>query len=708
LFKSGQVTAAAGPSTGAFRPDIEGLRAIAVLLVVAFHCGVPHMSGGFIGVDVFFVLSGYLITGLLVAEVHKSGRLNLWEFYARRVRRLLPASALTLAATLLTGALILAPQELAFAGRAARAAALYISNIFFAANAADYFAPGVRSNPLLHTWSLAVEEQFYLFWPLVILVVLQLWRSTRALVAIESAITVVSLSICLWWTGHGGVVAFYQLPARAWEFGIGGMAVLVPRGSLRLPSIGWRSIGWLGAGAILGSAFFIAGDTNFPGWVALVPVLGTAAALMAGAECPQEGVGALVGLRPFQTVGKLSYSWYLWHWPLLVFSVALFPNISLGGKVAAAAASLAIAAVTHHLVENPIRFHPYLLRRPAFCIGLAAVVTGVSVTAAFVSVRFAGGLADAPGMKAITTASDDIAGMPRNLCVNLSGSTVKMCVFGDRLSATSMVLWGDSHAIQWFNPLRRIAESHGWKLTTLVKSGCPATDIAPAGNRAFAADCAAWRAGVLRKIVRQHPSIVFLGNATVYLEGHTRQSGQSGVSLEDWQRGTRRTLKTLSDAGIEVAAMRDNPIPAFDIPACLARSQRHSWQLFHASFGNESACQMEQSRVLDPAIFAAEEDGGRDLPHVHFMDLTSQFCRNGECWAQRDGQVVYRDDNHLTGKAAEQLTPILEARLVPIVNAASAPFASTAPGGAASVSTASVSAAYLNNSWASAKPYSSR
>src|SRR5579864_1226974 len=242
-----------------FRTDIEGLRGIAVLIVVAFHCRIPGFSGGFVGVDVFFVLSGYLITGLLVDEIQKASRLSLLGFYARRARRLLPASTLVLLATLLVGAFILAPQELTFASRAAKAAALYMSNIFFARNAADYFAPDVETNPVLHTWSLAVEEQFYLFWPLLIMLGLQFWRSIKALLVVLSGLTVLSLAACVWFTANGGTFAFYGLPARAWEFGIGGLAVLMPSGTLKLRAGGWLAVGWLGVLAILASEYFISG-----------------------------------------------------------------------------------------------------------------------------------------------------------------------------------------------------------------------------------------------------------------------------------------------------------------------------------------------------------------------------------------------------------------------------------------------------------------
>jgi peptidoglycan/LPS O-acetylase OafA/YrhL len=633
-----------------YRPDIQGLRGLAVLLVVAFHCGLPGFTGGFVGVDVFFVLSGYLITGLLIAEIHESGKLDLLEFYARRVRRLLPASALAIAVTLLVAAAMLAPQEVVFAGRAGRAAAVYLSNLFFSRNAADYFAPNVRTNPLLHTWSLAVEEQFYFFWPLLILLGLRFCRSVRGLAAVEAAVTLSSFLACLWWTANGGTFAFYQLPARAWEFGIGGLAVLVPPKSLRLSSIGRQALGWWGIFGILLSAVCISDVRNFPGWMALVPVAGTAIVLIAstGEACAQEV--PMLRWRPLEVLGKLSYSWYLWHWPLLVFAVALFPSVGIAGKVVVAAASLALSAATHYLVENPIRFHPFLVARPALCVGLAAGLTAFSSIAANLSVRFGARLSNAPEMKAITKAVADISSLPRERCVALGQSAVlKTCVFGRPSSALNIVLFGDSHAIQWFNPLLRIAESRGWTLTTMVKSGCPAADINPPGfDTGFAAGCAAWRDRAIHRILTHRPDLVFAASAAVY-----------HVSIEDWRAATRRTFVALNDAGVDVAAMRDTPIAGFDIPTCLARSLR----LFHI----RRVCEVERATALDPSIFEAEKSAARGLANVHFLDLTGRLCRTDTCWVTVDGEPIYRDSNHLTGRAAERLAPALESELVPIV-----------------------------------------
>ena len=329
-----------------------------------------------------------------------------------------------------------------------------MSNIFFGVNAADYFAPDAESNPLLHTWSLAVEEQFYVFWPLLIMIGVQFWRSKKALVAVLSVLTIGSFGASVWFTHTESTFAFNELPSRAWEFGIGGLAVLLPRGILKLSRNCWLAVGSLGCLAILGSEHFISRGSSFPGWIALIPVVGTVAALVGGSEQPHRGVGVILDSPPLQILGTLSYSWYLWHWPFLVHSTALFPNISVIGKAAAAAASLALAGITHHFVENPIRFHPYLVKRPALSLYLAGVVTLSSFGAAFLSIRVALRLEKAPAMKIITDAIEDISNLPRQQCVSLGESSdVKTCVFGNTSSATNVVLFGDSHAIQWFNPL---------------------------------------------------------------------------------------------------------------------------------------------------------------------------------------------------------------------------------------------------------------
>jgi len=650
-----------------FRPEIEGMRGLAILIVVLFHCGMPGVSGGFVGVDVFFVLSGFLITGLLVAEVRKTSELSLVQFYARRVRRLLPASALTLTVTLLIGAMILAPHELDVAGHASRAAAFNISNIFFDINAGDYFAPDVKANPILHTWSLAVEEQFYLFWPLLLLLSLVRCKSTKVLTIVIAGLTFVSLLIGVWFSARGATFAFYELPARAWEFGIGGLAVLLPRGIVKMSSLSWCSVGWLGIFAILASAHFIAGAGGFPGWVALVPVVGTVVALIAETEHPNRGIGVVLNTPPFQTLGRLSYSWYLWHWPFLVFAAALTPTITVAGKVAAVVASLAVAGISYRFVENPIRFHPYLVKRPVVSLWLAVAVTLCSVGAASLAMWFASHLEKEPKMQAITAAIGDVTRLPRDKCVSvLQSSEVRVCEFGQASSGVHIVLFGDSHAIQWFNPLERIVQSNGWKLTTMVKSACPSFDIKPLGQTALnLAACDSWRAEAFRRINALRPTIVFIANSTSYLGNvmtypKNTSTPAMTVSLENLQEGTRRTLEALR--GLRVVLMRDAPYFSYDVPTCLARSVRHAWY-------PGGSCEAERSIVLNAAVFQSEQAGARGLSNVHFIDITDRICQQNICRPiQKDG-LLYRDHHHLTGTFADSLTALLNAQLMRVANA---------------------------------------
>ncbi len=646
-----------------YRPDIEGLRGIAVLLVVAFHCGVPGVSGGFIGVDVFFVLSGYLITGLLVAEAQKTSRVSLLAFYARRIRRLLPASAMTLLVALLAGAVILAPNELQMTAQAARSTAMYMSNMFFASSAADYFAADTETNPMLHTWSLAVEEQFYLFWPLLIMLGFSVYRSKRGLAIVLSGFTVLSMAVCLYYTRNDDTSAFYGLPARAWEFGIGGVASLLPRGWLAVRPAFWRAVGWAGIAVVLLSGAAISSAEAWPGWRALIPASGTLAALIAGFEMPDCGATTLLNIGPLQFLGKLSYSWYLWHWPFLVFGTALQPSIGISGKIAIAGLALAVAALMHATVENPIRFHPYLTSRPGLCLGLAVALTAVSVGSSFAALAWSKRLERAPALQQAAVAIGDVADMQRDQCVTLGDSAeVRTCTYGSGSAATTVALFGDSHAIQWFNAIRKVSESRGWKLITFLKSGCPATDVAPQASDQAKSRCMEWRQSVFRQIAAARPSVVIVGSATIALgrKGRQRHSNRPALSLEEWRMGTERTLRALPTFPAQIVVMRDTPLPPFDVPTCLARSARHSWH-------PEGSCEMDRSSVTDAEVFYSEKAAAREFPNVHFLDMTDRLCGPATCDPVRNGVIVYRDDNHLTGRFSAALAPALDLQLSAIL-----------------------------------------
>jgi len=640
------------------RTDIEALRAIAILLVVAFHCHIAGIPGGFMGVDVFYVLSGYLITGLLVAETEKTSSLSPLRFYAKRVRRLLPAAALVLLTTLVVGALLFAPRELMLTAQAARANALYVSNLYFAASASDYFSARVTFNPLLHTWSLSVEEQFYLLWPLVIALGLLVWRSRRALLTSMAVLTVVSFAVDLWLTDHDRVVAFYALPTRAWEFGLGGLAALLPRGSLRLKKATWVAIGWLGLALILGAALVINASMAFPGWLALFPVVGTGLALLACAEQPLLGVGTVFNTAPLQTLGGLSYSWYLWHWPFLVFTAAILPGGSVLARVTAAGTSLGVAYLTHRYFENPIRHNAALVNSPKLTLAVGAALTALSLVVATLALHFGNHLAHTPIMESLERSRDDFADLPRRECVSSDGSSaVKICTFGSANSATHIVLFGDSHAAQWFDALNQLAEREHWKLTTVFKLGCAAVDVNPGIGFDPDTECIAWREQAIHAIGELKPSLVVLGSATNKLDRPENPDAHVSSSMaEDVRAGVLNTLRPLQASGARLALLRDTPEFPFDVSSCLARAGRHSWY-------PDGACDMPSAKVLDPQIHAAEQSAAASLPNVKLIDLTGGLCPQDVCRAVVNGMVMYRDTHHLAGKSAASLGPLLDSQI---------------------------------------------
>jgi hypothetical protein len=258
-------------------------------------------------------------------------------------------------------------------------------------------------------------------------------------------------------------------------------------------------------------------------------------------------------------------------------------------------------------------------------------------------------------LKASTAAVHDVASIARGHCISQDGtSDLKTCAFGDPAAGTTLVLFGDSHAIPWFEPLHHMAELRGWKLVTMLKSGCSAAEFSTDPDPVLDAQCSRWRAQAIRSIIALRPSLVFLGSATNKLRRAANGAQHAApVELEAIRQGSRHTLEALTSAGLHVLFVRDNPEFGFDMPTCLARSERHAWYA-------RGACEMPAAAVLDPAVFDAEKSAVRGLPNVSYIDLTDQFCQNGVCGGVRNGLVIYRDSDHLTGRFAASLAPVLE------------------------------------------------
>ena len=350
------------PGEPRFRPDLEGLRGIAILLVLLCHVQMPGAEAGFVGVDVFFVLSGFLITGLLVADGERTGRIRLGAFYARRVRRILPAAVVVLATTLLAAQFLLSPLDLPRVADDGFAAILSVSNVRFALSATDYFAP-IDASPLLHYWSLAVEEQFYLVWPLLLLIAARLGRPRVTMTALATIVLVGSLLLSVVVTDVSGPWAYYSLPTRAWELAAGGLLALAAPWYRWLHGPFAAVVGWSGVALLAVALAMIGPTTGYPGLAALLPTVGAVALIASGGGAGSPG-SIVLGRAPLRWLGRISYSLYLWHWPILVLGpVALGLEANEDGAVGAdlpirlglVMLAVVIAALSWRLIEEPFR-----------------------------------------------------------------------------------------------------------------------------------------------------------------------------------------------------------------------------------------------------------------------------------------------------------------------------------------------------------------
>ena len=483
------------------RPEIQGLRAVAVLLVFAFHLWPGVVPGGYVGVDVFFVISGFLICGGLLREVELGGSIALAAFYARRVRRLLPAATLVLA--VVAAAVPLLPiTRWEQAAIEIAASAVYAENWVLAYRAIDYFAIGTSATPVQHYWSLSVEEQFYLLWPLMMLATVAVARRLRisaagTLATVFAAVAASSLAASVVLAFRSPEWGYFATQARLWELALGGLLAFLER--YRRPAVARRALGMAGIVMIFCAAFAFSPATPFPGFAALLPTIGAALIILSGEEKGRSPL-ALLGTPPFRYLGDRSYSIYLWHWPAIVFYVALTRSTAIGPLV-----GLVIIAVVLTLSDLSWRYVEERFRRPRPDAGrpraawLPAAGTAGACVAAAVALFAASDDrpalatlafdADHPGPAALTEGMQAPSGIP--LRPTIAGAskdvteatplgchqtpdeaTMEFCEFGDPAGSVRIALVGDSHALQWVSALVPIVEQRGWRLRTYTKSGC--------------------------------------------------------------------------------------------------------------------------------------------------------------------------------------------------------------------------------------------
>jgi peptidoglycan/LPS O-acetylase OafA/YrhL len=634
-----------------FRSDIEGLRGLSVLLVVLAHAGVPGFHGGFIGVDVFFVISGYLITGLLVDELRNGGRIDAWRFYARRVRRLLPAFFLMVVATLAIAMLLLSPAEVARHAREAAWAAGWAANLFQVVADTDYFGSARETGLFLHAWSLGVEEQFYLVWPLVLWVAWSTVNGERAIRWLVAVVLVAGFGYALHATASDPLAAYFLPHVRAWQFAAGAGAFLVGDRAMQGWDVGAPAVALAGLVAILASALLITDSIAYPGWAALAPTLGAAALLLAGSGGGL--VSRALGSRIPAAMGRVSYSWYLWHWPALVLAAALAPN-DVRVRAIAVAASLGIAILAFHAVEDPLRRGSRGAPRTVVLLGvMASLLLVVCCNLVYRSHREPAGPTVAPAHPILAQVS-----VPEIYAAGCdqwyqSAALTPCSIELSGAGAPSAVVVGDSIGLQWFPALAAVFRANGWNMVVLTKSACPmvARPFHYARIRREYTECAQWRDAAIDYIRDASPRLVVVGSA-----------GNYPFDADAWRAGSLDILRRLSSPGRRIAVLGPTPVLPFDAPSCLMRGRDGL-----PEGPDTEDCATPLAEIAFPMVAAALRDAVSATPSAHYIDAAAIACPGGRCAAWRDGRLAFRDTQHLNASYAASLADRLGMELEPML-----------------------------------------
>jgi peptidoglycan/LPS O-acetylase OafA/YrhL len=694
-----------------FRPDIEGLRAVAVVAVVLFHADVPGVGGGFVGVDVFFVISGFLITGLLWREVSSAGTVRLRRFYGARARRLLPASATVGVVTLIASAILLSPLQARAVFGDGIASALYVSNYWFAMRGTDYFFNDMPLSPFVHYWSLGVEEQFYLVWPALIIGTAWLIRrarrrtrtratsSERPYLVVLALVAAASFALSFAVTYVSPSVAFYSLPTRAWQLAAGGLVALTAGQWRRLPALPAALTGWAGLVLVLVASTRLSSATLYPGTAALLPVLGAALIIGAGCAAPARGCGRLLAVSPIRAIGRVSYSWYLWHWPVLVLAPALMGHpLGLGGRLTAALISGGLAVLTLRFIENPLRFAAPLRRSPGNSLALGAAATAVAVCVGVVllvwvptpvgrgapAAALTTAAAPVPAgssmaaydaavhdafaqIQAAVAASADLRAVPSNLDPPLAGAAAEKpsmmlngclrsfhevgtpeCATGDTASNTTVALTGDSTAAMWNPAFQQVAAQRHWRLETLTKVGCPLLNLpilSPQLHREYT-ECEQWRGEVISRLQAEHPRLVVMTMSRRY---GARYGFPSGLTSYDpaWIESLTRLVHQLGGTGAKVLVLGPTPDPHSVVPICLSEH-----------LDDATACSPSRSTAVNEAGIAAESAATK-AGGGQYDDVTALLCTADRCPVIVGNTLVYVDGQHLTREYSRILGPVM-------------------------------------------------
>ncbi|HEY2446560.1 MAG TPA: acyltransferase family protein [Rhizomicrobium sp.] len=654
-------------SRSGYRPEIDGLRAVAIVPVVLFHYRAPGFGGGFVGVDVFFVISGYLITRLIWSEMER-GTFSLARFYERRVRRIFPALFAMLAVVSAAALVFFFPVDLVRYARSLVATALFAANFEFW-HEAGYFDVLANQKPLLHLWSIAVEEQFYLLYPALLLVLRGVSRRQR--LAAIAGIFLASLVLSTWGAGSARIAAFYLLPTRSWELMLG---ALIGLGALPNPKSAVVSdlLASLGLILIAGSVLAFTPETSFPGWLALVPTLG-AALVIHGANPESTLTGKVLSARPLVWIGLISYSLYLWHWPVFVFATYVgFTEPSGIGSVTLISLSVVLAAISWRFVEQPLR-RPLRSssRRTAFAA--AALVAGLTAASGALATS-SDGLPQrmSPALQRILAEQEDHE--PRIArCFGLKSDDVRkgrLCRIGASLAKTpSFILWGDSHADAILPAVADAAAQVGRVGLFAGGEACPPL----LGVTTPMPDCRPFNDAVMALAARAEIKEVILEarwakyaegstygsepNGRIVLADSVRGSADAPDNHEVFFRGIERTVNELRRQGKQVVIVAAIPEIGWPVPAVLARrALAEDTSAIEPSLG----AYVDRQRFVLATFDFLQKNLGTAVLYPHKI-----LCASGTCNVAVNGVPLYRDEHHLSVRGARQLVPLIEQAFQP-------------------------------------------
>jgi peptidoglycan/LPS O-acetylase OafA/YrhL len=606
-------------------PQIQALRALAAGLVLIYHA--KWVDGGYIGVDIFYVISGFLITGILIRELDSKSTISLVAFYARRTKRLLPASFLVIFVTGIAALILLPASMRQSLGRDVIAASTYISNFLFALWENDYQNLNSTPSPFIHFWSLAVEEQFYIFWPLFILILFRLGKH-RAVFYGVLATLIGSFLFSLYLTERAPIWAFYILPTRAWELAAGAVLVFLPELKKFRPIVALFAFV-----ALCISTFIFDKTTPFPGIAALAPVVATVLLLASRSKWPPV-IDVVAQSRATQWLGAISYPLYLWHWPVLVIpAIYLGEELTVIQTVLLLALTVLLAGLTHRYVEAPMR-EAKLSHRKVFTF--AAIATTASILIGGLTyIQHSNTIAVKSG---ITVSLDEVRSKPKinddGCHIHIRQTVSPRCEYGDLTSDETIVLYGDSHAAQWFPALDLIGKKRGIKIVSLTKSACPSAEVIKELSSQYdVEDCQAFRDSSVARINKIKPLAVILTGMQPFTAPYSDESARTW-----WLAGESTVFNRIKSATKFPIYLTDTPLPQVDIPDCLVADR---------------GAKCDTSRPV-----AAEV-----APGLIPINPTPWLCTD-KCPAVVDGIVAYRDKSHLTVEMSEHLSRALENALL--------------------------------------------